>query len=142
MKTKWLVRVLVTVIIGGACVVLARGDDGDDIGPAGPIGLTGPASTVPGPAGKNGTNSTIPGPVGKAGQSITGPAGQDASIDHTLTAGLGFGMRLYDARHYSLNTLYTHDFVHSGNSVFGLITIKLGKSWEERRIDKLERLLK
>ena len=81
---------------------------------------------------------------GDPGQSIVGPigpSGQDGSSDR-LNAYLGAGIRLYDAQRWQAMTYLNQD-VHHGGTVVGLQGIwKLGDSWEDRRIDELERELK
>jgi hypothetical protein len=113
----------------------AGANDGDETpgptGPQGPQGIQG-VQGKQGVAGNNGTNGA---------KSAPGVNGTDANIDNTLTAGVGVGVRLYDAKYVSLGTLYTHDFVHSGNSMFGIVTFKLGKSYEEKEILALKRKL-
>ena len=85
-----------------------------------------------------------PGQTGPPGQSIigpTGPSGQDGASDR-LNAYLGAGIRLYDAKRWQAVTYLNQD-VHHGGTVVGAQAIwKLGSSYEDRRIDELERELK
>ena len=60
-------------------------------GPAGPQGVTGPASTVTGPTGVTGPASTVTGPTGPV-STVTGPAGIRGA---TLLAGVGVPLSNY-----------------------------------------------
>ena len=93
--------------------------------PPGPAGPTGPAGPV-GPAGADGA---------------AGAHGSDADSDGSFAAGWGVDGRFYDAKHFSLNTVFTHDVRHDNKAVFGMIHLKFGDSYESREIEKLKYLL-
>jgi hypothetical protein len=103
-------------------------------GSQGPQGLTGTTGAT-GATGSQGIQG-IQGKTGTQGvqgvQGVQGIAGSNVDINNSLFYGAGADVRLYDAKYWGLHTLYTHDFNHNDNSVYGLIGIKLGKSYEER----------
>jgi hypothetical protein len=84
-----------------------------------------------------GKNQNSPGPQGPAGaDGVNGKDGNDSSVPK-WQAGIGAGVRVWDSKHTSGNFLYLHDFVRPQNAVYGIVGLKLGKSSEDREIDKL-----
>lgn len=128
-----------------------------DTGPAGPQGPQGNPGTngsngANGSNGSNGSNGVngsdgVNGATGSKGD--TGDKGEAASTSAQLV--VDTAVRLYDGKYaqfqvfniYGLDTTRHHDVVGDGKNVmFGArVVFKLGKSYEERRIEKLERLL-
>jgi hypothetical protein len=91
-------------------------------GPRGPIG---PPSAIPGPSGRDGKDSTIPGPRGEK----VGYTGR-------------ISLRLVDTKYYSLGFYDLFDHRHGRNRELGVeVMLKLGRSYEEQRIDELEKLV-
>lgn len=58
-----------------------------------------------------------------------------------LAAGYGVNVRMYDAQHFGLGALFTHDVRHDNKSIFGMLNVKIGKSYEEKKIEELKYLL-
>lgn len=118
-------------------------------GPAGPAGADGTngAPGSDGQAGPAGTNGQVgaDGAAGSAGASgapgTAGTNGSDANTDNSLFWGVGTDVRWYDAKYWGLHTTYTHDFNHGQNAVFGIIAVKIGKSYEEKEMEQLKYLL-
>lgn len=101
-------------------------------GTAGVAGATG-AQGVKGDKGLKGND-------GKDG--LNGKDGKDANIDNTLTVNLGAMVRWYDWKYVSLNSGYKYDFNHGGHTVDAMIIqVKIGRSYEQREIDKLKKML-
>jgi hypothetical protein len=105
-----------------------KGKDGKD-GKAGPQGDVGPQ----GPSGNDGVNGN---------DGLDGKNGVDAKpsndMEHRLSVNVGASVRWYDWKNVSLLSGYKFDTNHQGHTVDALvIQIKLGKSYEERQIDKL-----
>jgi hypothetical protein len=80
------------------------------------------------------TAPPLRGDVGPAG--AVGANGSDAAVSK-FEAGLGAGVRLFDTRLFSGGLLYQHGFIRPSNSIFGMVGLKLGSSYEERELDKL-----
>lgn len=98
-------------------------------GTAGAIGSTGAQGTK-GTDGKNGKDG------------LNGRDGKDADIDNTLTVNLGVAVRWYDWKYVSLNSGYKYDVNHGGHTVdAAIIQIKLGRSYEQRELDKIKKFL-
>lgn len=140
---KSLVRFLCGVIIGAAigllCQRLAHANCGNDNGNGnGCSGQQGPA----GPKGDTGAQ----GPVGAAG--AIGPAGQsyDVSMSDRTDLILGAELRAYDSQYIQLKPFI--DVVAqstAGGNVVSLgmrVQFKLGKSYEEKRLEQFERELR
>jgi len=94
---------------------------GVSLAQAGDYGRTKPIVGPPGPAGQNGTN------------------GEDA--DGQLSINLGLSARLYDAKYWQINSAYTHDVYHGGNALWGLVGLKIGKSYEQKEMKQLRAAL-
>lgn len=102
-------------------------------GQAGAVGSTGSQGSI-GQTGANGTNGTN---------------GSDASIDGHTFINVGASIRWYDWKNVNLTSGYRYDFNHHEHTVDAMIiNIKLGKSFEDRkvselqdRVDRLERML-
>ena len=115
-----------------------RGEDGAD----GQDGING-ADGTDGQAGTNGIN----GEVGNNGidgvngtNGIDGANGQDGKgLKNQYKAGVDF--RVLDTRKTAWNIYYNSDFNNQIDEVGVKITIKLGKSYEERKIEELEKKL-
>lgn len=141
---------IAAVLFGLATPVFANCGNGngngngcsDNQGPQGPAGQDGLNGTN-GTDGVNGTNGTN----GKDGRN-----GTDAQVDRSAKLALDAAIRLYDGKYVQLQAfnIYTpsrkdkQDVIGDGqNFMFGArVVFKLGKSYEERRIDELEKKLK
>jgi hypothetical protein len=124
-------------------------------GPQGPIGPQGPQGPqgAQGNAGTNGTNGSV-GPTGATSasgtqgapgaQGVQGPQGPAAEINvPAIDPRLEVEIREYDSRHWSLSSFGSFG-MQSGTSRYIVgekLTLKLGKSYEEREIDRLKRLI-
>lgn len=98
-------------------------------GAAGSAGATGAAGQK-GDKGKDGAD-------GKDGRN-----GTDATIDNHLFLNVGLDLRWYDWKHVSLNSGYRYDVRHFNHTVdIAVVQIKLGRSYEQRELDKLKKLL-
>jgi hypothetical protein len=84
-----------------------------------------------GAEGKTGTN-------GKDGQSIQGERGKGLKNQYKV----GIEFRILDTKHTTWATYMNRDFNNGINEVGVKLTIKLGKSYELRKIEELERKLK
>lgn len=109
--------------------------------------LKGAAGTA-GIAGAQGTqgNTGSKGDVGAAGKDgkdgKDGRDGSDANINNNLFLNVGLNVRWYDWKHVSLNSGYHYDVNHYNHTVdIAIIQIKLGRSYEQREIEKLKKLL-
>lgn len=87
------------------------------------------------------------GPQGPKGDSVMGlkgekgDAGQDYDGDHRLTTNVGADIQWYDWQHASIRSGYRYDFNHKGHTVdIGVLTIKVGKSYTDRRIEEMEKM--
>ena len=101
-------------------------------GAAGAQGTQGAAGTKgdTGDKGKEGTK-------GKDGRD-----GTNANIDNNLFLNIGLGVRWYDWKHVSLNSGYRYDVRHFNHTVdIAVVQIKIGRSYEQRELDKLKKLL-
>lgn len=108
------------------------GKDGQkgDTGSTGKDGINGKNGTT----GKDGTA----GKDGKDGKA--GPAGIDANIDHSLFVNVGVDVRWYDTKYVAFSSGYRHDLNHHDNTVDALVVhLKLGKSYEQRQLEALEK---
>lgn len=113
----------------------ADGKDGTK-GDAGTVGKDG-TNGKNGETGKDGTN----GKDGKDGKA--GPAGIDANIDHGLFVNIGLDVRWYDTKYVAFSSGYRHDLNHHDNTVDALIVhLKLGKSYEQRQLETLEKRIR
>ena len=90
------------------------------------------------------------GPKGDPGDSIVGPAGVDGRDGRdgrdirngATTVNLGVNVRWLDFKHADLSSGYRRDVKHGGNTIDALILgIKVGKSYEQKRIEALEKKL-
>lgn len=92
-----------------------------------------------GAAGSNGKNGND-GKDGKDGRD--GRDGTDATIDNHLFLNVGADIRWYDWKHVALHSGYRYDVRHFNHTVdIAVVHIKLGRSYEQREIDKLKKLL-
>lgn len=127
-------------------------------GPVGPLGPKGDQGTqgVQGPEGQDGTNGVdgangsngINGSDGKGGKDgkegdkgDPGLKGQDGKpgddMEHRLTTNVGAEVRWYDSKRFSIKSGYRYDTNHHGHTVdAAILEIKIGKSYEERIIEK------
>ena len=104
-------------------------------GPKGDIGATG----ATGATGQTG-NSGRDGNDGKDGRD--GKDGVDASRMATPIVG-ELGIRLFDSRYFQLQGFYGYDFRNQTNHVAGArVLIKLGRSFEERKLDLLQQRIR
>lgn len=91
-------------------------------------------NSQPGPQGPAGTQG-IPGLKGPQGD-----PGQDYDGDHRLTTNIGADIQWYDWKHASIRSGYRYDFNHKGHVVdIGVLTLKLGKSYETRQLEALRK---
>lgn len=92
---------------------------------------------VPGPTGAPGRNGTN----GVNGQNGTnGRDGQDASSDTHYTGRAS--VRVLDTKRWTFGIYDTYDFRDGHNQELGVeAVLKIGKSYEERRIEQLEKLV-
>lgn len=98
-----------------------------------------PASQMKGVAGAPGVSGTG-GKEGKDGKD--GRNGTDATIDNHLFLNIGFGIRWYDWKHIALTSGYKYDVRHYNHTVdLAVVQVKLGQSYEERRLEALNRKL-
>ena len=114
---------------------------GGSVGPQGPQGKQG----NDGLNGSNGLNGKD-GATGEKG--ATGDRGADAKIDDSAKLVVDAAIRLVDTKHFQLQVFDTyaldrresHDVLGGGrNMMFGArVVFKLGKSYEERLIEKLQ----
>ena len=171
MREKTAVR-LVRIILGISFIVLAlhtwsHADDGDDgnsngyskeqgiQGPAGPQGMQG-AQGPQGAAGKNGTNG-VNGVNGTNGLNGTngkdGKNGSDANAQWKGTdLAADVAVRLFDTKYVQVQAYDTYvfgsepsqDVLGAGhNQTIGTrVIFKIGKSYEERRLEAQEREIK
>lgn len=122
-------------------------------GPAGPTGQNGSNGTngLNGANGSNGTNG-VNGANGTAGKD--GANGKDAQVNRHFAESnlvLDTAVRLYDGKRIQLQAFNVYALGrHQGDDIFGdghnmqygmRVVVKLGKSYEERRIEELERKL-
>lgn len=88
--------------------------------------------------GQNGTDGTN-GSNGKDGKDGVMPPTPD-NLEHRLNVNLGFDVRWYDWKHIALKSGYRFDMNHKGHVVDALVVeLKLGKSSEEREMERLRR---
>ena len=133
---------------------LAHADGGDDDGGSqGPQGVQGPVGPQgpQGSSGQNGTNGVngqagatgIQGPKGNIGaQGPQGEPGNAANINNNLFLNVGATVRWYDMKYVSFSSGYRYDVNHYTSTVDMLmVNIKLGRSYEDRRLDKLQKTL-
>lgn len=93
-------------------------------------------SAQPGPQGPSGAQG-VPGLKGPQGD-----PGQDYDGDHRLTTNIGADIQWYDWEHASIHSGYRYDFNHKGHVVdIGVVTVKIGKSYENRKLADLEKKL-
>lgn len=91
-------------------------------------------NSYPGPQGPVGSQG-VPGLIGPQG-----PAGQDYDGDHRLTTNIGADIQWYDWKHASIHSGYRYDLNHKGHMVdIGVFTIKIGNSYQDRKIEELDR---
>jgi len=131
-----------------------NGQDGST-GPSGQDGTNGVDGSngadgtngVDGANGANGSNGTngndgASGKDGKAGdKGDPGVKGQDGKpgddMEHRLTTNIGAEVRWYDSKRFSIKSGYRYDTNHHGHTVdAAILEIKIGKSYEERLIEK------
>jgi hypothetical protein len=74
---------------------------------------------------------TQPGPQGPPGED-----GRDAGERNPVN--IGADVRVYDSQYWSLHTGFAHDVKSGGNAIFGMVGLKVGKSYEEREIERLK----
>jgi Collagen triple helix repeat (20 copies) len=122
----------------------------EETGPQGQQGAQGPKGD-PGSNGHNGTNGT-PGAAGSQGVAgdkgstgdtgAIGPQGTSADVP-SIDPRLGVEVREYDSKHWSISSSASFGMSNSTARyiVEEKLTLKLGRSYEERRIDELERKL-
>jgi Collagen triple helix repeat (20 copies) len=161
-----LMNKLIAFVLLSTLVVPVWADDGDDVGPAGPQGIQG-IQGVAGPigpkgatgaTGNNGTNGTT-GAQGAAGSNGTngatgakGTTGNTGATGATGPQGVGVnpatqfafnvGVRILDEKYASVVMYDKYSLSDSHNAEVGtMIMFKIGKSYEQRRLDKLEHLL-
>ena len=110
-------QMMIGLCVLGLCVACRADDDEGRQGPPGPRGAQGPAGV----------------------QGAAGIPGQDAPT-RTLW-GVEGAIRLVDRQRYQIQVF---DALSTEGNVFlgGRILLKLGKSWEETRIEELEKELK
>lgn len=76
---------------------------------------------------------------GKNGKDGVTPPAPD-NLEHRLNVNLGFDVRWYDWKYVVLKSGYRFDTNHKGHVVDALVVqFKIGKSHEERELDKLRR---
>lgn len=160
MKKRLLVATAITVLftVFNPVGILATDDhDSETQGPAGPQGPKGDKGDKGnkgdkgdkgspgqnGHDGKDGTNGRN-GEKGADGQD--GKDGTDAKpaddLEHRLSVNVGAQVRWYDWKHIALASGYRYDVNHQGHTVDALIVqIKIGKSYEERRLAELQKRL-
>jgi len=126
-----------------------------EIGPQGPQGETGANGTngtdgtdgatgkdgLPGSNGTNGTNGADGKDGSKGDKGDPGVKGQDGKpgddMEHRLTTNIGAEVRWYDSKRFSIKSGYRYDTNHHGHTVdAAILEIKIGKSYEERLIEK------
>lgn len=94
------------------------------------------ARGVQGQTGQKGND----GKDGKDGKD--GHDGTDANINNNLFLNIGSDVRWYDWKHVALHSGYRYDVRHFNHTVdIAVIHVKLGRSYEEREIEKLKKLL-
>lgn len=151
---KKLILLMAVMSLTGTAYANCGNGNGNGNGCSGEQGPQGPQ----GPAGQNGTNGTngtngangtdgVNGTNGKDGRN-----GTDAQVDRSAMLALDAAVRLYDGKYVQLQAFniyqpsrkQSQDVLGDGrNFMFGArIVFKLGKSYEERRIDELEKKLK
>jgi len=122
-----------------------NGVDGSN-GADGTNGVDG-ANGANGADGTNGANGTdgASGTDGKDGdkgdKGDPGVKGQDGKpgddMEHRLTTNIGAEVRWYDSKRFSIKSGYRYDINHKGHTVdAAILEIKIGKSYEERIIEK------
>lgn len=156
---KRLLTLMVMMSLTGVVFANCGNDNGNGNGCSGQQGPKGDKGDT-GPAGLNGSD-------GKDGQSIKGDAGQngengaagkdgrngtDAQVDRSAKLVLDTAVRLYDGKYvqlqafnvYQLSRKHSQDVIGDGNNfMFGArVVFKLGRSYEERRLDELEKKLR
>lgn len=98
-----------------------------------------PASQMKGVAGSPGVSGTG-GKEGKDGKD--GRNGTDATIDNHLFLNVGLDLRWYDWKHVALASGYRYDVRHYNHTVdMAVVQVKLGRSYEERRLEALNQKL-
>lgn len=119
---------------GGAVIGTGpQGIQGKD-GPMGPEGPTGPEGPQ-GPKGDKGDPGEAPAaaPANEVQQVTVEPKSPPTAYN------VGAEVRWADFKYFSLNSGYRYDVKNKGNIIdAAIVQIKLGRSYEERRIDKLE----
>lgn len=145
---KKLIMLLAMMSLAGVASANCGNGNGNGNGCTGPQGPQGPAGQD-GLNGTNGTNGTngVDGVNGKDGRD-----GTDAQVDRSAMLALDTAVRLYDGKYIQLQAFniyqpsrkQSQDVIGDGrNFMFGArVVFKLGKSYEERRIDELEKKLK
>ena len=122
-------------ILGGNC------NGQTNQGPKGDTGDTGPQ----GPQGDKGDDG-LAGADGKDGKDgVNGQRGRDGVDSRRLAMPVvgEIAARLYDHRYFQLQGFYGYDFRNQVNHVAGArILLKIGTSWEERRLDLLQRRIR
>jgi Collagen triple helix repeat (20 copies) len=159
MKIEWTIRILVVVILSAMLSMVVYGEEGDQeetpvTGPAGPQGLQGPRGPqgFPGQQGQPGWQ----GPMGLQGydgangisgkdgingkDGAVGPAGV-SSVVPAVDPRIDVEIREYDAKHWAVSS-YVSFGIQTGTSRYIVgqrLVLKLGKSSEQREIDKLRK---
>lgn len=110
-------------------------------GVQGDIGLTGAQGNA-GSTGAAGVKGNT-GDKGKDGaKGVDGRNGTDANINNNLFLNVGVDVRWYDWKYVSLNSGYRYDVKHYNHTVdIAVVQIKLGRSSEQREIDRLRKQL-
>lgn len=119
-----------------------------------------PLSQLKGAAGTNGADGAVGNTGANGSKGDTGETGQKGDKgdkgepgdngEHRLTVNIGAEVRWYDWKHVAVASGYRYDVNHHSHTVDAVIfQIKLGRSYEDRRLDalqkkldRLERLLK
>jgi hypothetical protein len=157
MRIEWTVRILVVVILSAMLSMVVYGEEGGDqeetflTGPTGPQGLQGPIGPqgftgqpgqqgLAGSRGSNGING-IDGKDGINGKDgAVGPAGV-SSVVPAVDPRIDVEIREYDAKHWAVSS-YVSFGIQTGTSRYIVgqrLVLKLGKSSEQREIDKLRK---
>ena len=148
-ERTWLKPFLLIVILSLSVFAYADGgdDDGGSQGPQGPQGVQGPAGPqgIQGAKGNSGTNGSN-GTNGVNGSNGTNGLNADSPGSRFLGE---LDVRLWDTKYtslyafdsYNFNDGHDQDFIMDGrNAFYGFkFVVKFGKSYEEQRIEELEK---
>lgn len=128
---------------GGPCHGYGYGGAIVGTGPQGVAGRDG-QDGAQGVAGEKG-NQGETGPKGDKGDSAPAKApGEETYVygesPRPLIVNVGAEVRWYDAKHFSLNSGYRWDTRNHGQTIdAAIVQIKIGRSYEQRELDKLTR---